>query len=176
MYEIIIGRSDADKKKFGLRGAIYLGKQYVKMGATTSISHKIYLDVASSHVVFVCGKRGQGKSYTLGVIAEGLAELEPDVRENLSFILLDTMGIYWTMKYPNHQEESLLRDWGLEGKGLPVVIYTPSGFLETQKKAGIPVDKSFSIKPSELAPEDWWITFELNPNDPLGVFVERIIL
>jgi len=74
------------------------------MGQTTSLSNKILMDVLRSHVVFICGKRGSGKSYTMGVIAEGMSDLPPEVKDNVSVILLDTMGIYWTMKYPNKQD------------------------------------------------------------------------
>ncbi|MBW2993573.1 ATP-binding protein [Candidatus Woesearchaeota archaeon] len=101
MYEIIIGRSEADRVKFNLRGTVFLGKHYVKMGQTTSLSSSIYLDVNRSHVVFVVGKRGSGKSYSLGVIAEGISNLPKETAENLSVIIFDTMGIFWTMKYPN---------------------------------------------------------------------------
>ena len=91
MYDIVVGRSPSDLKKMGLKGTILLGKQYIKMGQITSLSNKIYMDIASAHVAFICGKRGGGKSYTLGVIAEGLADLEPEVKQNISIILLDTM-------------------------------------------------------------------------------------
>ena len=57
-YDIIVGRDLTDKKKFGDRGLIYLGRGYVKMGTYTSLSNKIYMDIARSHVVLVAGKRG----------------------------------------------------------------------------------------------------------------------
>jgi len=176
VYEIVIGRSEKDRKKFGTEGTILLGKHYIKMGQVTSLSNPIYMDVTRSHVVFVCGKRGGGKSYTMGVIAEGMSNLPPEIAENLSIIMLDTMGIYWTMKYPNHKDEELLKEWGLEGKGLDVKIYTPAGFYDEYKKKGIPTDAPFAIKPSELGPEDWWLTFGIASTDPLGVFIERIVL
>jgi len=101
MYDITLGRNQEDQKKYGTRGTVFIGKHYVKMGQVTSLSNKIYMDVAKSHVVFVVGKRGSGKSYTLGVIAESILDLPEEIRKNLSIIMLDTMGIYWTMKYPN---------------------------------------------------------------------------
>src|SRR3989344_5223449 len=61
MYEIVIGRSESDLKRLGLKGTIFLGKHYVKMGPTTSLSNKIMMDVARAHVVLVSGKRGSGK-------------------------------------------------------------------------------------------------------------------
>ena len=60
-YNIIIGRDDADKKRFGEKGLVFLGKGYVKMGQYTSLSNPIFLDVARSHVILVSGKRGSGK-------------------------------------------------------------------------------------------------------------------
>jgi hypothetical protein len=175
MQDIIVGRLKKDVEKYGKRGCILLGKQYVKMGQTTSLSGEIYVDVSGAHVVFICGKRGGGKSYTMGVIAEGMAALEDDVKQNLSFIMLDTMGIYWTMKYPNHQDEELLKEWNLEGKAVDIVIYTPEGFYYTYKKQGIPTDKPFSMKPSELNGEEWCMTFGISPIEPIGILMTSIV-
>ena len=74
-HEVQIGRNTADKSAFGDKGYIFLGKSYVKMGQYSSLSNRILMDVARSHVVLVAGKRGSGKSYTLGVIAEELSGL-----------------------------------------------------------------------------------------------------
>ena len=43
--------------------------------------------------------------------AEGFYMLEPEIKDNLSIILLDTMGVYWPSKYPNHHEEELLKEF-----------------------------------------------------------------
>lgn len=176
VYEIILGRDAEDQKKYGTTGTILLGKHYVKMGAVTALSQPLYLDLNKAHVVFVCGKRGSGKSYSLGVIAEGIAQLPENYRNRLSVIVLDTMGIYWTMKYPNNKDESLLKEWGLEGKGIDVKIYTPIGFYKKWKEQGIPTDHPFALNPAELSPEDWNLTFELESTNPVAVLIERIIL
>ena len=91
MYEIIIGRNEEDRRKFGSAAMFHLGKHYVKMGQTTSLSNDIYMDVARSHVVFVIGKRGTGKSFSMGVIAEGISTLPEEVSSNIALIMLDTM-------------------------------------------------------------------------------------
>jgi len=174
-YDIVIGRSEEDKKKFGLDGTILLGKHYVKMGQTTSLSSQVLMDVNRSHIVFVCGKRGSGKSYTMGVIAEGIANLHEDIAKNTCVLIFDTMGIYWTMKYPNHKDEELLRKWNLEGKSLDIKLYSPAGFFKEYKDRGVPVDAPFSIKPSELASSDWGLTFDIDLNSQPGVLIERII-
>ncbi|MFA6887954.1 MAG: DUF87 domain-containing protein [Candidatus Woesearchaeota archaeon] len=175
MYDLIIGRDQKDREKFGTKGAIFLGKQYVTMGQTTSVSNDVYMDMVRSHVVLVAGKRGSGKSYTLGVIAEGMADLEPDIKQNLSIILLDTMGVYWTMKYPNKKEAFELKEWNLDPKAFDVKIFTPTKFFQEYTEKGIPTDFPFALQPHELTAEDWCITFGIALNDPMGVLIERII-
>lgn len=176
-FEIILGRDEAERKKFGTRGTILLGKHYVKMAQVTALSQQVFLDLNRAHVVLVAGKRGTGKSYSLGVVAEGIATLPQEFSHKVCVVIFDTMGIYWTMKYPNHRDESLLQEWGLEGKGIDAVkIYTPGGFFKSYREQGIPTDHPFSIKPSELRSEDWNLTFDLTMNDPIAVFIERIIL
>jgi ABC-type dipeptide/oligopeptide/nickel transport system ATPase component len=175
MYDVVVGRSESDKKKFGTKGAVFMGKHYVHMGSTTSLSNKIYLDVTRSHVVFLCGKRGSGKSYTMGVIAEGVADLPVDVKDNIAIIMLDTMGVYWPMKYANKKEGDLLKEWDLESKGLDIKIYTPKGYFQEQLDKGIPTDEPFSIKPAELDASDWCLTFEIEISSPEGVLIETTI-
>lgn len=175
MYDIVVGRNKHDTEKYGTEGTIYLGKHYVKMGRTTSLSNKVYMDMVRAHVVFICGKRGGGKSYTMGVVAEGMADLPVNIKQNLSIIMLDTMGIYWTMKYANLKDKKLLKEWGLKGKPLDVNIFTPTGFFNKYKDEGIPTDHAFAIRPSELNGSDWNMTFGLESTSPEGVLIEGTI-
>ncbi|MEM4244986.1 MAG: ATP-binding protein [Candidatus Nanoarchaeia archaeon] len=174
-YNIIVGRDESDRKKFGDRGTLFLGKAYVKMGRTTSLANNVFIDVVRSHVILVAGKRGSGKSWSLGVIAEGISHLQKEIADNISVIIFDTMGIFWTMKYPNEKERSLLKEWGMKPEGLDIKVYTPKGYYQKYKDEGIPTDYSFSIKPSELTAEDWILTFELQPNDPVAIAIEKIL-
>ncbi|MEK6828457.1 MAG: ATP-binding protein, partial [Nanoarchaeota archaeon] len=175
MYDILIGRGEVDKEKYGTQGSIFLGKHYVKMGQTVSLSNKVYLDVSKSHVVFIVGKRGSGKSYSMGVIAEGIYDLPDEIKKNLAVVMLDTMGIYWTMKYPNNREKEILDEWELESKGINVQIFTPVGFYEDYKEKGIPTDFPFSIKTSEINAEEWCMIFNVVVTEPIGILIERII-
>ncbi|QQG39198.1 MAG: ATP-binding protein [Candidatus Woesearchaeota archaeon] len=173
--DIVVGRSKADEKKFGNRGLILLGKQYIKMGRTLSLSNNIYMDVATAHVVFVVGKRGSGKSYSLGVIAEGISDLAEGIKDNVAVLILDTMGIYWTMKTENRKDAALLKEWGLEEKGLDVKIYTPAGVYEKYKEEGIPTDFPFAIKPGELDVIDWCNAFGIDQFSGVGIVIQRAI-
>ena len=93
-YDIIIGRNTEDKKALGDKGLILIGKGYVKMGHHTSMSNKIFMDVAKSHVILVAGKRGSGKSYTLGVLTEEMSNLPKEVSKNIAPLIFDTMRNY----------------------------------------------------------------------------------
>ncbi len=75
-YDIIIGRDDSDKKKFGDRGLVKIGKGFVKMGQYTSLSNNIYLDVARSHVILVAGKRGCLEGNTLVFTDKGYKKIK----------------------------------------------------------------------------------------------------
>ncbi len=176
MIDIVAGRSPADVRKMGTKGALLLGKHFVTMGQLTTLSNKIYMDISGAHVMFICGKRGGGKSYTMGVIAEGFDLLEPEIKQNLSIILLDTMGIYWTMNYPNHKEEELLKEWDLEGHPMKLRIFTPIAFYKKYKEQGIPTDFPFSLDPGELDQDDWCMAFRQDKYSPNGALITRAIL
>jgi len=174
-YNIIVGRDVADKKTFGNKGLVFIGKGYVKMGQYTSLSNKIFMDVARSHVILVAGKRGSGKSYTLGVITEELSNLPLEISQNIASLIFDTMGIYWTMKFPNEKDKELLQDWDLKSKHLPVKVFVPFGHYDSYLEKGIPADEKFALDITELNSEDWVTTFGLNIIDPISVLIERTI-
>ncbi len=174
-YEIIIGRNQSDKKIFGDKGLIHIGKSYVKMGQYTSLSNKILMDIARSHIVLVAGKRGSGKSYTLGVIAEELSNLPKEISQNIASLIFDTMGIYWTIKSQNEKDKELLQEWKLKPKNLPAKIFVPFGHYDSYLKKGIPADEKFALDITELNTEDWVITFGLDMINPISILIERTL-
>ncbi len=176
MIDIILGRTRKEREELGKDGAVFIGKLYVKMGIYHSLSNKIYLDVVKPHVVLISGKRGSGKSYTAGVITEGILSSPREIRKNISILIMDTMGIYWTTKYPNTLQKELLQEWGLEPKGFEDVrVLAPFGWFEHLKEMGVPVDEKFGIRPEELDPLDWVLTFDLDPLSPIGVLIQRVV-
>jgi len=174
-YDIIIGRDKSDKEKFGKSGLVYIGKGYVKMGQYNSLSNKIWLDIARPHVILVSGKRGSGKSYSISVIAEELSNLPREESKNIASLIFDTMGIFWTMKYENEKEKSLLSEWELESKKLPVKVFVPHGKAKNYADKGIPFDETFALKSSELEAEDWITIFNLELTSLPGVLIENTI-
>jgi len=175
MPQIVVGRDEEDLRKYGTKGAILLGKHLVGKGEDAHLTTPVLLDVLRPHVITLCGKRGEGKSYSMGVIAEEIMKIEEDIRKNLCALMIDTQGIFWTMKSPDEKNLMLLREWGIEPQGFPVVVYVPEGQSNMFTEAGVEFDGSFSISPSELSAEDWTNVFDIDVNEPLGILLQRTI-
>tara|TARA_Y100000310_G_scaffold345498_1_gene465655 strand:- start:40 stop:2673 length:2634 start_codon:yes stop_codon:yes gene_type:complete len=115
-------------------------------------------------------------SYSLACIAEELSQLEDEVARNIATVILDTMGIFWTMKYANYKDEALLKEWELKPRELGTVdVYVPEGHFKEYKTKGMAVDYPFSLRTSELSAGDWGLVFGIELTEPIGVLIERAL-
>ena len=93
------------------------GEGLLSIGNYMALDHSrgaaVYLDALKPHAILICGKRGYGKSYTMGCMLEELALLEPAIKKRLASLVIDTMGIFWTMSHPNTFEAQRLKSWDL---------------------------------------------------------------
>ena len=135
------------------------------------------LSVPKNHSFIANGiiSHNSGKSYTLGVITEEISNLPPETSRNIAPIIFDTMGIFWTMKFKNEKEKSLLDEWKLEPKSSPIKVFAPIGKMQEYRDKGIPVDEAFALKASELESEDWIITFNVLMTSQEGVLITNTI-
>ena len=175
MEEIIIGRDEEDLRKYGPSGTAFIGKHVVKTGEETHLTNPVKMDLIRPHIVLICGKRGTGKSYSSAIIAEEIVNLPDDIKKNLSVLMIDTMGIYWSMKQANDREKELLENWGLKPRGLDTKLFVPKGYVKDYEKAGVPLDSAFTLPCGELTAEDWIISFGFSMIDPYGILIERVI-
>ena len=129
-----------------------------------------HIDDSHSRAILICGKRGSGKSYTLGVIAEELFSSVPKP----VILIVDPIGIYWTTCLPNL--ESGRKD-GLPVKvmipGTPETRYGPDVTGEMQK-LGVKFQE-VRIDPYDLSSDQWCNLFDLSINEPLGIALYRAI-
>ncbi|MBU5682272.1 MAG: ATP-binding protein [Candidatus Aenigmarchaeota archaeon] len=177
VVETIIGRSEEEKKKIGTKGAGYIGRHLVIGEYDWQLTTKVYFDFTKSHVVLICGKRGSGKSYSSGVIIEEFCQIEDEIRKKSAIVILDPMGIYWSIKFPNEQQKNLLKQWDLEPKGFKdyIEVFVPKGLLQDYIASGIPVDKPLTLTTSDFTIEDWVKTFEWDRTSNLAISLEKVL-
>lgn len=171
----MIGRSLSDIEKYGEDGTGYLGKVVMSSGENPVLGRKILIDLARPHVMLVCGKRGSGKSYTMAVLIEEFARLPPSIKSRVSLIVIDTVGIFWSLKLPNTEGKKHLEKWGLKPEGTDTKVFVPKKKLDFYKEKGIPVDGAFTLKASELEAIEWMALFKLTWRDPEGILITRVI-
>lgn len=173
MPKITVGRDDKEKEEHGLKGTGMIGKHLVGENEEAHQANPIYFDVATPHVMGVFGKRGTGKSYSLGTIAEDIHDA--DISNNLSTILVDPMGIYWSMKRRNDRAHGLLDKWGLKPKGYDVKIFIPEGKTEEFRSKEMSYDETFTLNPAKLTAAEWAMAFNIELNSKTGILLERVI-
>ena len=147
----------------------------------------LYLDVTGEQVVAVVGKRGTGKSYTLGVVVEGLAAGEGESQiatlvTPRAGLVLDIMDIFWTSRIPLSgigsteivRQYNLMNQKGYQAQNLAIDIWIPDGFQNNQiDPEGFHV---LSITPSDLELDDWAALFDVDIfAEPRGMLIADAI-
>jgi len=174
---VILGRSRSDHIRSGHQGLMDLGvvSERPPMDPESAYQslqgYKVMVDAEFPHVIFICGKRGSGKSYTLGVFAEELTRIQRGV----GTVIIDPIGIFWSMKEPNRAqgEKSILRKMGLEAEGFDdVQVMTPVGIYNERDQT---VDGPFSIATADLSAEDWCVMFDINRFKAQGLLIGEVL-
>lgn len=114
-------------------------------------------------------------SYTMSVLIEEFAKQPFEIKERLSAIIIDTVGIFWTMKYANEEQKDALEKWGLKPEGIEIRNLVPFGKRDFYEQKNLPHDGYFSIKTSQMDIEDWLAVFRLTWRDPESALLSRTI-
>jgi hypothetical protein len=165
--QYVLGR----REKTGT-GVLNIGRYYALDG---SFGASVYCDALRPHMIFICGKRGYGKSYTIGILLEEIAELEPAIKKSLAVVVLDTLGIFWSTQFPSKDSLDNIIRWGRRPKGFPVRLLVPVHGTKNYSKNDIVVER-FSLSIAELSPLHWCQLFGIKATDPVGIVLTRAIL
>ncbi len=160
------------RKEKTLDATLNIGRYY---SLDSSLGSNVYMDILRPHIVFICGKRGYGKSYTIGIIIEEIAGLENRLKENLGVVVFDTLGIYWTTKFPNKKDINLIKKWNLTPQGFKIDLFVPKKYIKKYEENKIQV-KPYSICVSELSAIHWCQLFDIKATSSLGIVLTRAIL
>ena len=107
-----------------------------KVAEYQNMRSNAWLDFEGAHAIFVVGKRRSGKTYTLGVLAEGLVangwiKQGPTTQ---AVLIVDSMNVFATMPHlveqtfsRDHASREELRRWKIDTERLPIVLFYPRG-------------------------------------------------
>lgn len=154
----------------------------VRIGDTNGGNQKIYLgrlaeagqltrvdfDVSNPHVIAIFGKRGSGKSYTLGSLLEGLCTQETNssisaINRDQAVLLFDTLGIFQWMDIPLSSDSPQVlvqeqshhqRGWGLQHESLDVKVWMPIGMSSGGREY-----EEFTVNCADFTASDWGYLF-----------------
>ena len=149
----------------------YIGR---KFDSTDELGEQVRLDLNEPHMVTVCGKRGSGKSHTLGVMMEELMTLPAQVKQNLNGLVIDAMGIYWSLQVQT-PDTDLLDGWDISPKEYPVKVYYPAGLEEQYEEIQQYFHEGFELYPSELAVDDWLYLLDIDETQAQAGLLSQVI-
>jgi DNA helicase HerA-like ATPase len=149
------------------------------LGRDATHNEPVYLDASGARAVLICGKRGSGKSYTLGVFVE---ELLAAAADQIIPIVVDPIGVYHTMSLPNELQRDDLFHWALNPRGYPVRLLVPGDpeslydhdVLRALQERQVEVI-SLQLNAADLSPDGWCELFGANINQPLGIVLFRSV-
>lgn len=161
---------------------ILLGK-LVESGQARRLS----LDISGEQVVAILGKRGTGKSYTLGVLIEGLAAGKGEnpistLTTPRSGLVLDIMDIFWTSAISLAEKGSgevqkqyqRMQKAGYAAQPLAVDVWIPAGFARSDIDP--PNVHELRIQASDLGLDDWADLFGVDIyGEPRGMLISDIV-
>ncbi len=161
--EVIVGDPDGRAAAW-----LYLGR-LAETGALTDVR----FDAAHPHVIAIFGKRGSGKSYTMGSMLESLCTRRSEssishIGRDRAVLLFDTLGIFqWTdislteaADRPVIQEQrAVWRGWQLQPEPLDVQVWIPQG---TRSETTPASHHDFAVRTPDLTAADWGYLLDLD--------------
>ena len=169
------------------RAGIWLGAggegDGIWLGSLAEVSSgarpKVWLATGKEQVVAVVGKRGSGKSFTLGVIAEGLAANGETVlarsEHPRAVLLFDPLDVYWTTRYgvkPTENKEAkrhyeLAKSAGISDVTFNVEAWIPGA--SNRRTADPDWFQTLELPTPELGLEEWELLLGVNVmSEPIG--------
>lgn len=157
---VIFGRAKVEQDPAEI---VYIGKVLESASGKSYLGADAWLDVTFPHVVYITGTRGSGKSFDLGVLIEGISELEREspVQNKVSpitSILIDTQSQFWTLRYEprqsvpeNKQQLEELKRWNIK----PNALKNCRIFIPPNTEPFLGDEIKFSLQPRYVTPEDW---------------------
>jgi DNA helicase HerA-like ATPase len=146
---------------------------------------EVWLDLDGEHVIAIVGKRGSGKTHTLGVVVEGLLIASRDnqlSRMDSGFrhavVIFDTLNLFQWVDLPlseakgpqAERQRKLLAKWKLHPAPIEPTFWHPLGSEPATSKS-----KPFSINPIDMDAQDWGRLLDVDiAAEPMGQLLNDI--
>lgn len=160
-------------------GAVSTG-QHMMLGKLAEVgpSKNVNLSIEKEHVVAILGKRGSGKTHTLGVVLEGLVSSSSLVSKHSSdkaVLVLDTLNLFQWVGIPLESADGSVakeqwdraRSWGLVTAPLPAKLWHLAGSAPVTKES-----TPFLVQVNDMSAQDWGFLFDVDiMMDPMGQLI-----
>lgn len=180
-------------RKFQVSPQTGRGKRAIIIGGDTGQSHfllgrlsevgperQIRLDTSKEHVVAVVGKRGSGKTHTLGVLVEGLSASDATGvlsrhSSERAVLVFDTLNLFQWIGIPLKSaigaigkiQFSKAKAWGL-----PEISITPKLWHLAGSTPASSNSVPFMVQTSDMTPQDWGLLMDIDiVSEPMGQLV-----
>jgi uncharacterized protein len=146
---------------------------------------EVWLDLEREHVIAIVGKRGSGKTHTLGVLVEGLSHASQDGRlsnvdaiQQHAIVIFDTLNLFQWVDLPlamargsnAQRQRELLKRWKLEAEAIEPTFWHPVGSEPATVKSS-----PFSINPADMNAQDWGRLLDMDIlAEPMGQLVSDV--
>lgn len=165
---ILLGENDS-------RGTLLLGRL-----SEVGPQRDVRLDMSKEHVIAVIGKRGSGKSHTLGVLLEGLGISDPTgllgcSKPDHAILVFDTLNIFQWIGIPlasaqgpdARSQLAKARSWRLPESSVKPRFWHLSG-SDPVSADSLP----FRVKVADMTPQDWGLLMDVDiATEPMGQLV-----
>jgi DNA helicase HerA-like ATPase len=146
---------------------------------------EVWLDLDGEHVIAIVGKRGSGKTHTLGVVVEGLSSASRDSQlSRMDFgwrhavVIFDTLNLFQWVDLPlseakgpqAERQRKLLAQWRLQPAPIEPTFWHPVGSEPATSKSS-----PFSINPVDMDAQDWGRLLDVDiAAEPMGQLLNDV--
>lgn len=156
--------------------------QHIMFGRLSEVGpgKNVCLDISKEHVIAIVGKRGSGKTHTLGVLIEGLALVDDTSvlgvnAGDRAILVFDTLNLFqWVglnleslQGKVSIEQLNRVRSWKL-----PVLQTKANLWHLAGSKPATQGSLAFQIQASEMTPQDWGLLMDVDiMMEPMGQLI-----
>ncbi len=156
--------------------------QHIMLGRLSEVGpgKNVRFDISKEHVVAIVGKRGSGKTHTLGVLIEGLALIDDTSvlgvnAGDRAMLVFDTLNLFqWVgldleslQGKVSIEQLNRARSWKLPILQAKVNLWHLAG-----SKPAAQGSLAFQIQVSEMTPQDWGLLMDVDiMMEPMGQLI-----